>query len=356
MSTITCPFCLSTSCNEISSENNQYDCPSCGKYQLDCSAEEVKSLSNINTDKLCDFAGYLFETNRLSETFKSIKLIKDTKERYSFEDEVIDSKLVPKTISQKMNKLLINLYKLFSDPVKCCFYQSNKGITFVNKYITQYEIDNDYHIEYPLCYAPDFDELSQDLMLCHEEKYLYFFQQDEKKVDDMILGTEPFILQFRLSSSGVFHTESLIFANDESNQIFIAMKFNYPESKKLRKSFINCVKVACLKGSNGKFEAIILPDKEYNGGISDRIKYEIKRSKAVIVDYTYDNQNVYFEAGFADALGLPIIRCCDQKWADKVGGLEKAIRFDERHNNLITWKSYKELQQKIEDRIRNVLM
>jgi hypothetical protein len=38
------------------------------------------------------------------------------------------------------------------------------------------------------------------------------------------------------------------------------------------------------------------------------------------------------------------------------GGIEKAVHFDERHNNLIVWKSYADLEERLINRIRNILM
>jgi len=44
----------------------------------------------------------------------------------------------------------------------------------------------------------------------------------------------------------------------------------------------------------------------YNNGIADEIMIESKRSKFVIVDFTYNNRGAYFEAGYAQGLGRPI--------------------------------------------------
>ncbi|MDR0917798.1 MAG: nucleoside 2-deoxyribosyltransferase [Oscillospiraceae bacterium] len=122
-------------------------------------------------------------------------------------------------------------------------------------------------------------------------------------------------------------------------------------------SFINTVQKACQEASNGKLEAKIVQDKEFNDGISDKIKAEIRTSKAVIADYTYENQGVYFEAGYADGLGIPLIRFCEEKWAlNKKGSIENAVHFDERHNNLIVWKSFPDLEERLKNRIRNILL
>jgi nucleoside 2-deoxyribosyltransferase len=162
---------------------------------------------------------------------------------------------------------------------------------------------------------------------------------------------------FELTITGLKRAEELISTNIDSNQIFIAMKFDDPETKERREDFINTVKKACEEASGGKLEAKIVQDKEFNDGIADKIKSEIRTSKAVIADYTFENQGVYFEAGFADGLGIPVIRCCEEKWAlEHDGGIEKAVHFDERHNNMIFWKSYSNLHERLINRIRNILL
>jgi nucleoside 2-deoxyribosyltransferase len=359
MSTITCPFCGSTSCNVISSENNQYDCPSCGKYQLDCKAEEVADLPDINADKLCDFAGYLFEINRLSETFKSIKLIKENPQQYSFEDEVYNSGLVPKTAVEKMDKLLINLYKYGNEIVKRFDYISKQGIANYRYMKTTNDMSDIDHIHFPVCYAQSYSELAQIVMLCHEAGYFDFDYGDKANTNYVILEMRNGTHTFRFTIDGMNRAETLISSNQATNQIFIAMQFErYDEVNKTkirRVDVIEALKEAA-KNANSKLVAITVDEHEFNDGIMDRIKVEILRSKAVIADYTYGNQGVYFEAGYACGLGIPVIRCCAEQWKnEKESKGEQPLHFDERHNNTIFWKDLANLRERVENRIKVIL-
>ena len=54
----------------------------------------------------------------------------------------------------------------------------------------------------------------------------------------------------------------------------------------------------------------IIKDKEHNNYIMPEIFYEIKNSRFVVVDVTKPNYGVYYEAGFAQALGKEVIVCC----------------------------------------------
>lgn len=48
----------------------------------------------------------------------------------------------------------------------------------------------------------------------------------------------------------------------------------------------------------------------YSGDVVERLKATIKKSSAVIVDFSESRPNVLYEAGYADALGIPTINIC----------------------------------------------
>jgi hypothetical protein len=54
------------------------------------------------------------------------------------------------------------------------------------------------------------------------------------------------------------------------------------------------------------------------GGITDKLIMEISNSRFVVVDYTGQSNGVYFEAGFALALGLTVIPTCQADHIDKL--------------------------------------
>jgi hypothetical protein len=321
-----CPFCNL----KVKQFEDHIGCASCGKYTIDNPLKEISEEDRTN------FAGYLFETNRISTHIKKIVLENDV-----FKNEVYSSGKVPKTIMQKIDKFIVNLYKLQKIPDQS-FALLVSSIMRV-KHRNPKLVGEDYFA--PISYSKEFDETSSIYRLCIQAGYI-------AKTFGGKIGFLPFSLTF----SGVKRAEELLSTNTDSNQIFIAMKFADPDTGNLREDFINTVKKACQEASNGKLEAKIVQDKEFNDGISDKIKAEIRTSKAVIADYTYENQGVYFEAGYANGLGIPLIRCCEEKWAMSKGGIEKAVHFDERHNNLIVWKSYADLGERLKNRIRNILL
>jgi nucleoside 2-deoxyribosyltransferase len=83
----------------------------------------------------------------------------------------------------------------------------------------------------------------------------------------------------------------------------------------------------------------------HNEKICDRIVAEIRRSRFLIADVTMQPQGVYFEAGFAIALGLPVIWCCRR---DDLAN----VHFDTRQYNHIVWDQPLDLRQQLADRIK----
>ena len=83
--------------------------------------------------------------------------------------------------------------------------------------------------------------------------------------------------------------------------------------------------------------------------IDDAIIAEIRRSKFIVADFTHGDDGarggVYFEAGFAMGLGIPVIFTCR-------GDMITKVHFDTRQYNHIVWNDLDELRRRSEERIR----
>lgn len=88
---------------------------------------------------------------------------------------------------------------------------------------------------------------------------------------------------------------------------------------------------------------------EHNGKICDRILSEIRQSTLLIADFTGNRGGVYFEAGFALGLGIPVIFTC------RTDFLKKGVHFDTRQYNHIEWQTSEELKTKLINRIKATL-
>ena len=89
---------------------------------------------------------------------------------------------------------------------------------------------------------------------------------------------------------------------------------------------------------------------EFNERIDDEIIAEIRRSRFLVADFTQDGDRarggVYYEAGFAHGLDLPVIFTCRKDVID-----DGLIHFDTRQYNHIVWETAEELRKGLAERI-----
>ncbi len=84
--------------------------------------------------------------------------------------------------------------------------------------------------------------------------------------------------------------------------------------------------------------------KEHNEKIDDTIIAEIRKSRFMIADFTGHRGGVYFEAGYALGMGLPVIWTCRE-------GHKDDLHFDTRQYNHILWNDGEDLYEKLRRRI-----
>lgn len=103
------------------------------------------------------------------------------------------------------------------------------------------------------------------------------------------------------------------------------------------------------------FELKLLTDDPEAGLIDNRLRVEIRRSRFVIADLTHHNNGAYWEAGFGEGLGLPVIYTCRQSVLAEQG--EKKVHFDTRNNLIVPWDeaSPKQAAKELKATIRNTL-
>jgi nucleoside 2-deoxyribosyltransferase len=101
-----------------------------------------------------------------------------------------------------------------------------------------------------------------------------------------------------------------------------------------------------IKGAG--YEPLRIDRKEHANRVDDEIIAEIRRSAFVVADFTGHRGGVYFEAGFAMGLRLPVIWTCRK---DEMAGLH----FDIRQYNCIDWESPDDLARRLQLRIEALL-
>jgi hypothetical protein len=87
---------------------------------------------------------------------------------------------------------------------------------------------------------------------------------------------------------------------------------------------------------------------EHVGKIDDEIIAQIRRSRFLVADFTGHRAGVYFEAGFALGLNLPVIWSCSRDHIPE-------LHFDIRQFNCIDWSKPDELADRLQNRIESVI-
>ncbi len=113
----------------------------------------------------------------------------------------------------------------------------------------------------------------------------------------------------------------------DGNYGFIAMKFGDGELDDLVQ---NVVKPA-LKKSIG-YELYNMKDVSRAGIIDDIMRVQIRDSAFVIAELTHDNPGAYWEAGYAEGLGKPVIYICKKAKFDEI-----STHFDTNHCTTVFW-------------------
>ncbi|MBX3018770.1 MAG: hypothetical protein KF767_12835 [Bdellovibrionaceae bacterium] len=138
----------------------------------------------------------------------------------------------------------------------------------------------------------------------------------------------------------------------DSRKVFVAMKFNWTDTEReIQIKFLETVKSACR---NCGYQADIVTE-DHEGPILDKIIASIKEARFVIADFTYNNRGVYFEAGYARALGIPVIHTVMYGDTEDPKDDNKHLHFDVRQINYLEWDSSTRLRERLESRIRAIV-
>jgi hypothetical protein len=150
---------------------------------------------------------------------------------------------------------------------------------------------------------------------------MWLLQQDP--VNHLLEGKRGIV---QLTMAGWQRYEALKRAEPESRRAFMAMKFGNTElDGVVNKHFKPAV-------ARAGFEFRDMTDGQPAGLIDDQMRVALRTSRFVIADLTDENNGAYWEAGFAEGLGRPVIYTCRKKEWD-----EGKAHFDTSHLNTIVW-------------------
>jgi len=133
----------------------------------------------------------------------------------------------------------------------------------------------------------------------------------------------------RLTFSGWQRFEELKRGKSTGRIAFMAMPFGDMELDQIYKDHFKAGVAAT------GFELKRLDEGQPAGLIDDRLRVEIRQCRFLVADLTHENRGAYWEAGFAEGLGKPVIYTCRKNvFEDK----SKGTHFDTNHHLTVVWE------------------
>jgi len=136
--------------------------------------------------------------------------------------------------------------------------------------------------------------------------------------------------EISLTVKGEEHCKKIQKGGFDSRQAFMAMAFGKEDLNKAKKHF----QIAVEKSGR---KLVFADEMREVGLIDERIRDAIRKSAFVIADLSHGNQGVYFEAGYADGEGKPVIYTCNKEVWDDENAKKANVHFDAEHQRVIIW-------------------
>jgi hypothetical protein len=187
------------------------------------------------------------------------------------------------------------------------------------------------NIEYGRHYVPAKKHFIEAIIGSVNEQEFNFVSDHLKK--EGIIETETAVgkgntdhFDVTLSFSGWEYYRELKRGDVDSRKAFMAMQY---DDEKLD-SLVDDVFTPAV-GKTG-FKLFKLEDRPKAGLIDDRLRVEIQTSRFLIADLTHENRGAYWEAGYAEGLGKPVIYTCERTKFRRL-----KTHFDTNHHLTILW-------------------
>ncbi len=321
---VQCPLCENADAEELDEDKlasqgiNAWECPTCGSFGLSMEILEDK-LRELDSNQKSHISSY---TRRKDLVGHPVPII--CNHEIAIEEEgysqipladVIDA--FPGNVAKRLDSALLNMADLSENP---------------GDYI---DIGSD---SWPLFYAENetagrffAEQLSNKGWLNFGTGFTFDQGVPPKEVtnfDKARLTADGWNRVAELQRSGV---------GEESTQGFVAMWFN----DEMEGAYYDAIKPAI---ENAGFDPFRVDLKHHNNKICDEIIAEIRKSRFIVAEFTGQRGGVYFEAGFAIGLGIPVIFVCHEEDKDN-------LHFDTRQYSYIMWETHEGLRKQLRDRI-----
>jgi len=270
-----------------------YDCARCGCYTISSAAETIAD----HAGKSAELSGWLRERNILGIEIPMLN--------FDFLTRVVNT-LPRYTPIEKQSKLLKAIELLTDYPGKRVILtpEQDASLSWAN----------------------------------NEQEFIYYLKSlvgrglietNSTEIRTLNRPLDPIVI----TAHGWEHLEHEASNITEKTQVFVAMSFD----PSLQSLFNNAIKPAI---ESAGFRSYRVDSEPHLERIDAKIISEIKNSRFIVADVTQQKAGVYYEAGFAHGLGIPVI------WCVKKEDLEN-VHFDTRQYNHILWETEEELKEQL---------
>lgn len=318
-----CPVCNSEAESRSPGglDGEEVNCPRCGYFQISRSAAiNLRGFLAGNERGVANASGWIkAHQNELisSETVALIETLKTP------------------SVTEKANRLLRYLVRVsayFGEQFGISLQEARSPLSVPtpNGFLPVLELMG-------VAWAVNGDEVVHLLQYLEDERLLEINKLSSTRND------------ISVSAGGFSHIEQLAAFNPESNIGFCAMWFDKSVDLLWGKAIEPAI-------SNAGYQPLRIDKKEHVNRIDDEIFADIRRSRFVVADFTHGEAGVrggvYFEAGFAQGLGLPVIWTCRSDML-----LEAKLHFDIRQYNFLEWsdETLDEFKDRLQKRIEAIL-
>ncbi len=292
-------------------------------------------------DTLLDEGSYgdyiQFKSLRTGKEYRIARSVKHRIEEIGEEEKLkITELILRKSVTEEQPYIMVNTP--FLDEAKNVSVPSveerlERGLRVITEYCpkigTRVDLRNSVEIKYILygaLFSCSFSELSAFLS-SYSERGMIEVVKLQENIELAVFSTK---INAYLSLKEI-----------NSSQVFVAMWFN----EEVNSIYDEAIEPAIR-------ECGYIPRRidraDFNGKIDDEIIAEIRKSKFVIADFTSKSNEprvgVYYEAGFAQGLGLQVI------WTAR-NDMFEYLHFDTRQYNHIGWENAEDLKPKLLHRI-----
>ncbi len=267
-----------------------YKCSACGEYEI------VGSFTDALKNEPYKSKKYILSGIFRESSNRGVILTLDI----ATVDEILDMVSIPDSPLESIDRILLYIYKNIVSA-------------------------DDFFLLRPLDYSIAFAK--------NQNEFRFFL---DKTVKLGYLEREGF--KFRLTLEGWKNVNELRKTQVISNQAFVAMWF----AEEMQEVYFNGFKPA-LKATG--YDPIRIDLFPHNKKIDDEIIAKIRRSGILVADFTGNRGGVYFEAGFAMGLGIPVIWTCRKDFISN-------LHFDTRQYSHIMWENPEDLKDQLIYRIK----